>query len=115
MEKSAEEDKDEDGASKEVKISESVPFKKETNKANELIDPKKKALDEFKVLIQEALSKHEFSAPLPPPAATLQEEKKEKPKAEEKREEEEESKTEEKKDDGPKTESCREAPLVAVG
>ncbi|GER37217.1 patellin-3 [Striga asiatica] len=65
-EKSAEEDKDEDGASKEAKISESAPFKEETNKADELINPEKKALDEFKVLIQEVLNKREFFAPPPP-------------------------------------------------
>ncbi|GER36024.1 patellin-3 [Striga asiatica] len=116
LKKSAEEDKDEDEASKEAKISDSAIFKEETNKADELINPEKKALDKFKVLIQDALGKREFSAPPPPPLTTVQEEeKKKKPKAEEKKEEEEKPKVEEKKDDGPKTESCREAPPPAVG
>ncbi|CAA0809867.1 Patellin-3 [Striga hermonthica] len=84
----------------------------ENNNVEDLIDPEKKALDEFKVLIQEALSKHEFSAapPLPPPAAEKEEEKKEaEQKPEEKQDEEPEKKeegpkAEEKKEEEPKTE-----------
>ncbi|CAA3011140.1 patellin-3-like [Olea europaea var. sylvestris] len=89
----------------ENKITESASFKEESNKVDDLIDPQKKALDEFKELIREALNKHEFTAP--PPAAKEEEKKpeekkEEEPKPEEKKEEEE-SKPEEKK------ESC-EAP-----
>ncbi|GFP81426.1 patellin-3 [Phtheirospermum japonicum] len=104
-----EKEKAKDEASEETKIAESDSFKEETNKVDELIDPEKKALDEFKLLIQEALSKHEFTAPPPPaPAAKAEEEKKEEeePKAEEKKEEE--TKPEE------KTEACEEAPAAAA-
>ncbi|KAI3512941.1 hypothetical protein L1887_20264 [Cichorium endivia] len=48
------------------KISESASFKEESNVAGELPDPQKKALDELKQLVQEALNKHEFTAPPPP-------------------------------------------------
>ncbi|GER43352.1 ATP-dependent RNA helicase dbp10 [Striga asiatica] len=65
--KSAEEDKDEDGASKDAKISEYAPFKEETNKADELINPEKMALDEFKVLIQRRSAS--ASSPRPPPGS----------------------------------------------
>ncbi|KAL2473278.1 patellin-3-like [Forsythia ovata] len=47
------------------KAVESASFKEESNKVDDLIDPEKKALDEFKHLIQEALNKHEFTAPPP--------------------------------------------------
>ncbi|KAL2497406.1 Patellin-3 [Abeliophyllum distichum] len=106
-EKPAAEEVVEGGAVEENKITESASFKEESNKVDDLIDPQKKALDEFKLLIQEALNKHEFTAPPPLPAAKEEEKKpeekkEEEPKAEEKKEEEE-SKPEEKK------ESC-EAP-----
>ncbi|RZC62664.1 hypothetical protein C5167_024419 [Papaver somniferum] len=72
----------------EVKIDQSVSFKEESNIVADLEDPEKKALDEFKALIQEALNKHEFTKPPPPPKV---EEKKaevvEEKKAEEKTEE----------------------------
>ncbi|KAI3684559.1 hypothetical protein L6452_33783 [Arctium lappa] len=55
------------------KISESASFKEESNVAGELPDPQKKALDELKVLVQEALNKHEFTAP--PVAVKATEEK----------------------------------------
>lgn len=88
------------------KISESASFKEETNVAGELPDPQKKALDEFKQLVQEALNKHDFTAPPPPPApAPKEEEKKPEPEAapapvavEEKKASQSESKTEEKKE-----------------
>lgn len=80
----------------ENKITESTSFKEESNKVDDLIDPEKKALDEFKQLIQEALNKHEFTAPPPPPPAAAKEE--------EKKEEGEELKPEEKKEEEPKTE-----------
>ncbi|KAI3931774.1 hypothetical protein MKW98_012184 [Papaver atlanticum] len=51
----------------EVKIDQSVSFKEESNIVADLEDPEKKALDEFKALIQEALNKHEFTKPPPPP------------------------------------------------
>ncbi|KAI3802493.1 hypothetical protein L1987_30625 [Smallanthus sonchifolius] len=55
--------------SPEEKISESTSFKEESNVAGELPDPQKKALDELKQMVQEALNKHEFTAPPPPPPA----------------------------------------------
>lgn len=48
------------------KITESASFKEESNVAGELPDPQKKALDELKQLVQEALNKHEFTAPPAP-------------------------------------------------
>ncbi|EPS65885.1 hypothetical protein M569_08890, partial [Genlisea aurea] len=51
---------------KEGKIAECVSFKEESNKIEDLVDPEKKALDELKLLIQEALDKREFSPPQPP-------------------------------------------------
>ncbi|KAL8232230.1 hypothetical protein R6Q57_002008 [Mikania cordata] len=47
----------------EGKISKSGSFKEESNVAGELPDPQKKALDELKQLVQDALNKHQFSAP----------------------------------------------------
>ncbi|KAD6119015.1 hypothetical protein E3N88_10286 [Mikania micrantha] len=68
----------------ENKIVESASFKEESNVAGELPDPQKKALDELKQLVQEALNKHEFTAPPKP----VKEEKK--PAEEEKKPAEEE-------------------------
>ncbi|KAL8225961.1 hypothetical protein R6Q57_018518 [Mikania cordata] len=68
----------------ENKIAESASFKEESNVAGELPDPQKKALDELKQLVQEALNKHEFTAPPKP----VKEEKK--PAEEEKKPAEEE-------------------------
>ncbi|KAL2473235.1 Cytochrome [Forsythia ovata] len=48
----------EGGAIEENKITELTSFKEENSKVDDLIDPQKKALDEFKLLIQEALNKH---------------------------------------------------------
>ncbi|TKY68055.1 Patellin-3 protein [Spatholobus suberectus] len=48
------------------KISQSVSFKEETNVVGDLPEAQKKALDELKKLVQEALNKHELSAPKPP-------------------------------------------------
>ncbi|XP_068661950.1 patellin-3-like [Aristolochia californica] len=91
-------------AAEEV-ISESVSFKEESNRVSDLPDPEKKALEELKQLIQEALNKREFTAPPPKDEENPKEEEKpkeaEKPKEEEKLKEEEtpkeveESKTEE--------------------
>ncbi|GAU37963.1 hypothetical protein TSUD_269780 [Trifolium subterraneum] len=58
------------------KILQSVSFKEETNVVSELPEPQKKALDELKQVIQEALNKHEFTAPPPPPPTKAAEEKK---------------------------------------
>ncbi|KAI3688963.1 hypothetical protein L2E82_46909 [Cichorium intybus] len=48
------------------KVAASTSFKEESNVVGELPDPEKKALDELKLLVQEALNKHEFTAPPPP-------------------------------------------------
>lgn len=61
------------------KITESASFKEESNVAGELPDPQKKALDELKQMVQEALNKHEFTAP---PAPVKEEEKPAEEKAE---------------------------------
>ncbi|KAL6512131.1 Patellin-3 [Orobanche gracilis] len=110
--------KEKDEASEKGKMSESVSFKEESNKVDVLIDPEKKALDEFKLLIHEALSKNEFTAPPPPPAAKEEEKKDERPEAAEEKTEklipekqEEEPEAEDKKEE-PKTETCEEAPPV---
>ncbi|XWS24766.1 hypothetical protein CRYUN_Cryun27aG0012400 [Craigia yunnanensis] len=89
---------------KESKITQSISFKEETNIVGELPEPQKKALEELKQLIQEALNKHEFTAP--PPAAKEEE----KPVAEEKKEEEE--KTEEKEEEKPAATETSEEPKV---
>ncbi|KAI3464329.1 hypothetical protein Pfo_020992 [Paulownia fortunei] len=103
-----EKEKGKDEASEKNKIAESTSFKEESNKVDDLVDPEKRALDEFKQLIQEALNKHEFTAPPPPPPVPAEEEKKEEePKAEEKKEEA--AKPEEKKEEEPKTEEKTEA------
>ncbi|KAM1023514.1 hypothetical protein ACFX2A_045372 [Malus domestica] len=69
-------------------IAQSVSFKEESYVVGELPEPQKKALDELKQLIQEALNKHEFTAPPPTkeeekPVAAAAEEKKEEGKTEE--------------------------------
>lgn len=51
---------------KKEKIIKSYSFKEESNVVEELPELQKKALDELKSLIQEALNKHEFNAPPPP-------------------------------------------------
>lgn len=89
------------------KITESVSYKEETNVYSELPEPHKKALDELKQLIQEALNKHEFTAPPPPPPAPPAKEE-EKPAEEEKKKEVEEPQTEEKQPD-PKPEPAAPA------
>lgn len=93
----------------EVKITESVSFKEESYVVGELPEAQRKALEELRQLVQEALNKHEFTAPPPPP--------KEEEKKEEKKQEEEEKappasssaaeppKTEEKPEEPPKVEA----------
>ncbi|KAK1407575.1 hypothetical protein QVD17_39194 [Tagetes erecta] len=58
------------------KVAASISFKEETNIVGQLPDPQKKALDELKHLVQEALNKHEFSAP---PSLVKEEQKHELP------------------------------------
>uniref|UniRef100_A0A7N0TNJ1 Patellin-3 n=1 Tax=Kalanchoe fedtschenkoi TaxID=63787 RepID=A0A7N0TNJ1_KALFE len=48
-------------------IAQSLSFKEETNVVGDLPDPQKKALHDLRVLIQDALSKHEFVTLPPPP------------------------------------------------
>ncbi|KAI4332145.1 hypothetical protein L6164_017078 [Bauhinia variegata] len=78
----------------EKKITQSVSFKEESNVVGELPEAQKKALDELKQLIQEALNKHELTAPPPLPPAK-EEEKKPQEATEEKKEEGAEEKKEE--------------------
>lgn len=71
-----------DDAENDQKMPESGSFKEESTRVGDLPDPEKKALDELKRVVQEALNKHEFSAtttpkPAPAPAATKEDEKKE--------------------------------------
>ncbi|KAJ9166905.1 hypothetical protein P3X46_021594 [Hevea brasiliensis] len=51
-----------------------VSFKEESNKVADLSDVERKALEELKQLVQEALNSHQFSSP-PPPPTTKEEEK----------------------------------------
>nr|GMD59212.1 patellin-3-like [Ipomoea batatas] len=82
-----------EGEKEKSGVAESTSFKEESNKVEELPNPEKKALDEFKQLIQEALNKHEFTAPPPPPptAAPAKEEEEKKPTEEEPKSETKES------------------------
>ncbi|CAA0838723.1 Patellin-5 [Striga hermonthica] len=95
------EGEEKDEASEEKKIAGSVSFKEESNKVDDLIDPEKKALDEFKKLVREALDKHEFTAPPPPPETPASAKEKEEPNPEDKKEEKPKAEV--------KTETC-EAP-----
>ncbi|CAK7344793.1 unnamed protein product [Dovyalis caffra] len=116
-----EEEKSKEETTKEVKIAQSVSFKEETNVVGELPDAQKKALDDFKQLVQEALNKHEFTTP-PAAAAAKEEEKPAEPeKAVEKEEVKEQEKTEApstseepKTEEEPKTaEAVAEAPSTS--
>ncbi|KAL3574196.1 hypothetical protein D5086_024809 [Populus alba] len=71
-----EEEKPKEETTGEVKITQSVSFKEETNVVGELPEAQKKALDDLKQLIQEALDKHEFTTPPPLAAAAAKEEDK---------------------------------------
>ncbi|KAJ6759653.1 PATELLIN-1 [Salix purpurea] len=86
-----EEEKPKEETTGEVKITQSVSFKEETNVVGELPEAQKKALDDLKQLIQEALKKHEFTTPSPP---TPKEEEEKKPAETEKVEVKEAEKTE---------------------
>ncbi|XP_062025467.1 patellin-3-like [Rosa rugosa] len=70
-------------------VAQSVSFKEESYVVGELPEPQKKALEELKQLIQEALNKHEFTAPpTPPPVKEEEKPAVEEDKKEEKKEEE---------------------------
>lgn len=58
--------------SDEAEIAQFVSFKEETNVAGELPDAHRKALDDLKQLIKDAINKHEFKAPPPPPPVNEQ-------------------------------------------
>ncbi|XP_011015062.1 PREDICTED: patellin-1-like [Populus euphratica] len=58
------------------KMPQLVSFKEESTKVADLLESEKKALQEFKQLVQEALNKHEFSALTTTPAPAKAEEKK---------------------------------------
>ncbi|KAJ8770009.1 hypothetical protein K2173_009092 [Erythroxylum novogranatense] len=99
-------------------MTQSESFKEESNIAGELPDTEKKALDEFKRFIQEALNKHEFIPPPPPPPPAAKEEKpageeaavSEEPKAEESKTETAEPAKEEEKVEVAKEEEKIELP-----
>lgn len=63
------------------KVPQSASFKEESTKVADLLDSEKKALEELKQLVREALNKHEFSdlttSTSRPPAPTKEEENKE--------------------------------------
>ncbi|OWM85098.1 hypothetical protein CDL15_Pgr027885 [Punica granatum] len=61
------EDKEEKKKEEKSVITQSVSFKEETNVVGELPDSQKKALEELKQLVREALEKREFTTPPPPP------------------------------------------------
>ncbi|KAK1324209.1 Patellin-3 [Acorus calamus] len=63
----AEEGKKEETVEETAAIASLDSFKEESNRVADLQDPEKKALEELKQLVQEALNKHEFTAPPPPP------------------------------------------------
>ncbi|CAN0847237.1 PATL3 [Linum grandiflorum] len=44
-----------------------ISFKEERNRLDDLSDSERKALDEFKLLVHEALDTRSFTSPLPPP------------------------------------------------
>ncbi|VFR00818.1 unnamed protein product [Cuscuta campestris] len=77
------------GAEKEAAAADSSSMKEENNKAEELPIPEKKALDELKQMVREALNTHEFTPKLSP-APVKEEDKKpqEGSKPDEKKEEE---------------------------
>ncbi|KAJ6854481.1 hypothetical protein NC651_039410 [Populus alba x Populus x berolinensis] len=58
------------------KMPQLVSFKEESTKVADLLESEKKALQEFKQLVQEALNKHEFSALTTTPAPAKEEKKK---------------------------------------
>ncbi|KAJ4835346.1 hypothetical protein Tsubulata_049208 [Turnera subulata] len=98
----------------EAKIAQSSSFKEETNVVGELPENQKKALDELKQLIQDALNKHEFTAPPAPPAAEEKKKEEEKPAEEAAAEKKEEEKVEEEKKEEEKVEEKKEEEVAAA-
>lgn len=83
-----------DTSNDDEKVPESSSFEEESNKVGDLPDPQRKALEELKHLVQEALNNHEFTALVPPsppkvaaagskPVAAEEEEEEKEPAAEE--------------------------------
>ena len=93
-------EEDKPKAEEEGNITQSVSFKEETYVVAELPEVQKKALEELKQLIQEALNKHDFTAPPPPPPPPTPKEEEKKPPVEE-----EEPKTTEEESAAPKVEA----------
>jgi hypothetical protein len=103
----AEEEKKADEAAVTADDAGAGSFKEESNLVEDLPDPEKKALDEFKQLIAAALAAGEFNLPPPPPPPKAKEE----PKAEETKTEE--PKAEEPAKEEPKTEEPAKAEEAA--
>nr|GME14061.1 patellin-3-like [Ipomoea batatas]GME14317.1 patellin-3-like [Ipomoea batatas] len=112
-EKTASEEKETEKAA----VTESASFKEESNKVEELPNPEKKALDEFKALVQEALNNHDFTAKPPAKEEEKKPEPEEQPKAEDKKEPEAEEQpkpedTKESEAAAPEPEPAKEEPVV---
>jgi hypothetical protein len=88
-------------------------FKEESNLVEDLPDPEKKALDEFKQLIAAALAAGEFNLPPPPPPPKAKETKVEEAKAEEPAKEEPAAEAEATAEE-PKAQVAADAPVEEV-
>ncbi|CAD6235705.1 unnamed protein product [Miscanthus lutarioriparius] len=88
-------------------------FKEESNLVEDLPDPEKKALDEFKQLIAAALAAGEFNLPPPPPPPKAKETKTEEAKTEEPAREEPKAEAEAAAEE-PKAEVAADAPAEEV-
>ncbi|KAL2618040.1 hypothetical protein AAZV13_08G221200 [Glycine max] len=106
----AEAEKAQSGA--EDKISQSVSFKEETNVVGDLPEAQRKALDELKRLVQEALNNHELTAPKPEPEKKKTELKALEKKEEEVSEEKKEVEVTEEKKEAEVTEEKKEAEVT---
>ncbi|KAH1052819.1 hypothetical protein GYH30_022221 [Glycine max] len=106
----AEAEKAQSGA--EDKISQSVSFKEETNVVGDLPEAQRKALDELKRLVQEALNNHELTAPKPEPEKKKTELKALEKKEEEVTEEKKEAEVIEEKKEVDATEEKKEAEVI---
>ncbi|KAK4256854.1 hypothetical protein QN277_006522 [Acacia crassicarpa] len=69
----AETDVSKPAADADDKMPESLSYKEESTRVSDLSDHEKKALQELKQLVQDALNKHEFSAPPNPPSPAKEE------------------------------------------
>ena len=96
----------------EDKISQSVSFKEETNVVGDLPEAQRKALDELKRLVQEALNNHELTAPKPEPEKKKTELKALEKKEEEVSEEKKEVEVTEEKKEAEVTEEKKEAEVT---